>query len=67
MSRFVGSLKISPIGRSPLRPTSRGVGLSSPLTAQQWGKLADTGAERNPEVESIRNDREGVKKGKVHR
>ena len=51
LSRFAGSPKMSPIGRSPLRPTSRGVGLSSPLAAQQWGKLAERGAESDPEVE----------------
>ena len=65
ISRFAGSPKMSPIGRSKLRPTSRGVGLSSPLAAQQWGKAANTVAEHNTEVEeAMRNDREGVRKVK---
>ena len=65
MPRFAGSLKVSPIDRSSLRPTSRGVGLSSPLAAQQWGKAANTVAEHNTEVEeAMRNDREGVRKVK---
>ena len=65
-SRLSRSPRMSPFGRSPLRPGSDRGTLSSPHGVEAWGKMTDRGAESDPETEKecMAKKKEGVRRAK---